>query len=113
MYSVAALSSAALVGLVVAACIFFLIPFYLLWKELFMVAAPAVWQPIVISQVTVIMVMRGLVDKHFREPFVSTFLHPFGLLFLILAAFYATLRRVVGAHIHWKKRLYGGSSGVE
>jgi len=112
IYSVAALSSAMLVGLIVAGYIFFLAPFYSLWNELFVVAAPTDWRAIVIFQVAMILVMRWLADNHFREPVVSTFLHPVGFSFLILASLYAASRRVVGAGICWKKRLYGGESGV-
>ncbi len=113
IYSVAALSPAALVGLLVAGYAFFLAPFYWLWNELFVVAAPTGWRAIVIFQVAMIIVMRWLVDNRFKEPVVSTFLHPVGFSFLFLTSLYAGSRWVVGSGIRWKKRLYGRKSGVE
>jgi len=50
-YSVAALSPAGLVGLIIAGHVFFLAPFYWLWKELFVVAVPSDWRAIIILQV--------------------------------------------------------------
>jgi len=113
IYSVAALSRVALVGLIVAGYIFFLAPFYWLWNELFVVATPTGWGPVVIFQVAVILVMRWLVNRHFKEPVVSTFLHPVGFSFLFLTSLYAASRQAVGAGIRWKKRLYGRESCVE
>ena len=113
IYSVASLSPAALVGLMVAGYVFFLAPFYWLWNGLFVVAAPADWRAIVIFQVATILVMRWLVDNHFKEPLVSTLLHPAGFSFLFLASLYAGLRRIAGAGVYWKKRLYSKESCVE
>lgn len=113
IYSVAVLSRAALVGLLVAGYAFFLAPFYWLWNDLFVVTTPTGWRAIVIFQVATILVMRWLVDNHFKESVVSTFLHPVGFSFLFLTALYAGSRRVVGAGIYWKKRLYSRESGVE
>jgi len=113
MYSVAALSPAALVGLMIAGYVFFLAPFYWLWNGLFIVATPASWQPIVVFQVTMILFMRWLVDNHFKEPSVSAFLHPVGFSFLFLTALYAALRQAIGKGIRWKNRLYNEASGVE
>jgi len=113
IYSVATLSVAALVGLMVAGYVFFLAPFYWLWNDLFVVATPMGWGPIITFQVAVIIVMRWLVDNHFKEPVVSTFLHPIGFSFLILTGLYAGLRRAAGAGVHWKKRLYSRESCVE
>jgi chlorobactene glucosyltransferase len=113
IYSVAVLSPAALVGLMVAGYVFFLAPFYWLWNDLFVVVAPTDWRPIVIFQVATILVMRWIVANHFKEPVVSIFLHPVGFSFLFLAGLHAGLRRVVGNGVRWKKRLYGRQSGVE
>jgi chlorobactene glucosyltransferase len=112
IYSVAALSRLTLVGLVIAGYAFFLAPFYWLWNELFVVAVPSAWQPIVIFQVAAIVVMRWLVDKRFNEPIISTFLHPIGFSFLILTGLYAGSRQAVGAGVHWKERLYDKESSV-
>ena len=78
-----------------------------------MVAAPAGWQAIVIFQVATILVMRWLVDNHFKEPVISTLLHPIGFSFLFLVGLYAGSRRIVGAGVRWKKRLYSRESSVE
>ncbi len=113
VYSVAALSRAALVGLLIAGYLFFLAPFYWLWNDYFIVAAPTAWRPIVIFQVVVILAMRRLINSRFKEPIVSTILHPVGFSFLFLASLYAASRQAVGAGVRWKKRLYSRESLVE
>ena len=75
--------------------------------------SPTVWREVIIFQVAVILIMRGLIDNRFKEPVVSAILHPFGFSFLVASALYAGGRRVVGAGVSWKKRLYGGESTVE
>ncbi len=113
IYSVAALSRAGLVLLIAAGYAFFLAPFYWLWRELFVVSTPTDWGSIIIFQVVVIIAMRWLVDKRFKEPMVSTFLHPLGFSFLILTGLYGGSRQVVGAGVRWKKRLYSKESAIE
>ncbi len=113
IYSVAALSTAALVGLLIAGYIFFLAPFYWLWNELFIVDATLTLRAIIMSQVAIILVMRWLVDNNFKEPVISTFLHPVGFLFLFVSGLYAGARKVLGAGVYWKNRLYGKESTVE
>ncbi len=113
IYSIAALSPLALGALIVAGYLFFLAPVYGLWNELFATAVPSAWQPIIIFQVAVIFFMRWLMDSHFKEPLISTLLHPLGMSFLILVAIYAGSRQVIGVGVQWKKRLYAKESGVE
>ena len=113
MYSVAALSPVALIGLIVAGYVFFLAPFYWLWDGLFAAGAQAHWLLIVVVQVTMILLMRWLVDHHFKEPVVSAFLHPIGFSFLFLTAAYASARQAIGKGISWKDRLYSAASGVK
>jgi chlorobactene glucosyltransferase len=113
IYSVAALSRAALVLLIAAGYAFFLAPFYWLWRELFVEPTPTGWGSIIIFQVAVIIIMRWLVDNRFKEPMVSTFLHPLGFSFLILTGLYGGSRQVVGAGVRWKKRLYRKESAIE
>jgi len=113
IYSVTVLSPVALVGLMVAGYIFFLAPFYSLSKALFVVAASTGWRSLLILQVAMILFMRLLVAKHFKESVASALLHPFGFSFLFLACLYAAWRRAVRGRVRWKKRLYGGKSGVE
>lgn len=113
MYSVASLSPAALVGLMVAGYVFFLAPFYWLWHELFMVAAPTDWRPLIISQVIVIIAMRLMVDTRFREPAISAWLHPFGFCYILLSAVYASFMQAIGKGVSWKERVYSQGSGVK
>ena len=113
VYSVLALSPPALAMMMVAAYFFFLLPFYSLWRELFVVVAPSSLRAVIISQVAMILLMRWLVDNRFKEPVVSIFLHPIGLSFLFLASFCAVFRRAAGAGVRWKERLYSRESNVE
>ena len=113
LYSVAALSRAGLVLLLVAGLAFFLAPFYWLWQELFVVSTPTGWGSIIVFQVVVIFGMRWLVDKRFKEPMLSFILHPIGFSFLVLTGLYAGSRQVVGAGIRWKRRLYSRESAIE
>jgi len=57
--------------------------------------------------------MRWLLDNHFKEPIISAVLHPLGFSFLFLAIIRAGSRRITGAGVHWKKRLYARKSYVE
>jgi len=113
IYSVTAMSPVALLVMLVAGYVFFLAPFYWLWNEFFVVSAPTVWREVVIFQVATILFMRGLIDSRFKEPAISAWLHPIGFSFLFASALYAGGRRMVGAGVSWKKRLYGGESAVE
>jgi chlorobactene glucosyltransferase len=111
MYSVASMSRIFLALLLVAGYLFFLAPFYWLWRELFI--APTGWGPIIGFQVLMIFGMRWLVDSRFKEPVVSFILHPIGFSFLIVTALYAGSRQVVGAGVRWKDRLYSKESAVD
>lgn len=113
IYSVAALSSLALIGLLLAGFIFFIAPFYWLWQIAFVATSSTGLQFLIVSQVTVIIGMRWVTDKRFKAPVVSALLHPLGFSFLFAACLYGASRRVFGARVGWKKRLYGGKSGVE
>jgi chlorobactene glucosyltransferase len=113
IYSVIALSPAALVGLIIAGYIFYLAPFYSLWNEFVSAAAPSDWRTVIIFQVSIVLLMRWLADSHFRSPLVSTIMHPIGFSFLFLDVLYAGARHIVNPGIQWKDRLYGKGSGVE
>ncbi len=113
MYSVAALSPFALVGLIAAGFAFYLAPFYWLWSAYLSAAAPTDWRFIVVFQVAMIIFMRWLVENHFRQSLLSTFLHPLGFSFLVAAGLYGGWREVVGLGVRWKERLYGEASGVK
>jgi len=77
------------------------------------VAAYVGWVRLAAFQVTVILLMRWLIYKHFKEPAVSALLHPLGFSFLLLVCVYAAVRRLLGLSVQWKKRLYGRQAGVE
>jgi chlorobactene glucosyltransferase len=113
MYSVAAISPAALIGLMAAAFVFYLAPFYWVWNGFLSVAAPTDWRFIVAFQVAMIIFMRWVVDHHFRQSLLSTFLHPIGFSFLFATGLYGSWREVVGMGVRWKERLYGEASGVK
>ena len=113
MYSVVSLSPVALVGLMAAGYLFFLAPFYWLWHEFVILDSPTYWRLLVASQVAIIIAMRWLVDKRFKEPVISAFLHPVGFSFLLACAVYAACLKAVGAGVRWKNRLYGEGSGIE
>jgi chlorobactene glucosyltransferase len=113
IYSIAALSPIALVGLLAAVFIFYLAPFYWLWNGFLSVGAPTDWRFIVAFQVVMLLFMRWLVEHHFRQSLLSTFLHPIGFSFWYMAGLYGLWRQVVGLGVHWKERLYGEASGVK
>lgn len=113
IYGLSTFSPVAFILLMAVAYIFFLVPFYSLYHELFIAEAPTSWRSIIILQVAVILLMRWLVDKHFKEPLVSSLLHPVGLSFYLANGLYAFSRRVVGAGIHWKQRRYDRESGID
>jgi len=113
IYSVAAISQVALVGLLVTGYVFFLAPFYWLWNELFTLATPTDELAIIIFQVSTILFMRWLLNTHFKESIISTLLHPIGFSLLFLSGLYAWSQRLIGTGVRWKKRLYGEESCVE
>jgi len=113
IYSVAAISPVVLVGLLTAGFFFYLAPFYWVWNGFFSVMAPTEWRFIAVFQVAMILSMRGLVDNHFRQSLLSTFLHPIGFSFLFAAGLYGGWRQAVGLGVRWKNRLYRAASGIK
>ncbi len=113
MYSMASLFPAILVVLMVIGYVFYLAPFYWIWNEFFIVTIPTQWRALVIFQVVLIILMRWLVDNHFKEPPISAFLHPFGFTYLYLSVLYGSARHIIGKGVQWKDRLYGEESGVD
>jgi chlorobactene glucosyltransferase len=94
------------------AYILFLGPFYAVISQYMLKDLPAAWAFLVIFQVVVILFMRLLVNQHFKEPVISSILHPLGLSFFFANAFYVLLRRFAGMGVSWKNRFYGRTSGV-
>ncbi len=113
IYSVAALSPVAIVGLLAAGFFFYLAPFYWVLNGFLSAAAPTDWRFIAVFQVAMILFMRWLVDDHFRQSLLSTFLHPLGFSFLFAAGLYGGWRQAVGLGVRWKERLYGETSRVK
>jgi chlorobactene glucosyltransferase len=113
MYSVAAISSIALLALIIAGLVFYLAPFYWLWNELHITLDPTGWRAIIIFQVALIFIARWLVDSRFKEPIISTVLHPAGFSYLIAAVLYGCVQRLMGKSVCWKNRLYNEHSGVK
>jgi hypothetical protein len=113
IYSVAVLSPFTIIGLLTAGILFYLAPYLWLWQGLTTTDYSTPWLIIVIVQVLVILYMRLLLDNRFREPLISSILHPFGLAFLILTAFVAIIRQITGIGISWKKRFYDRESCVK
>ncbi|MDY6916735.1 MAG: glycosyltransferase [Chloroflexota bacterium] len=107
LYAVAILTPAGLVGMIAAGYVFFLVPFYSLWNVLVVGTGDLVVRGIVLFQVGAILLMRWLVDRRFKEPVISTVLHPFGFSFLFVATLYAAALRIVGGRVRWKRRVYG------
>lgn len=113
IYSVAALSPVALVGLLAAGFFFYLAPFYWVLNGFFSSAAPTDWRFIAVFQIALILFMRWLVDSHFKHSLFSTFLHPLAFSFLFAAGLYGGWRQAVGLGVRWKERLYGETSRVK
>jgi hypothetical protein len=56
--------------------------------------------------------MRFLVDTRFKESVISTWLHPIGITYLLLAVLYSIWRWAVGAGVSWKERAYGKEESI-
>jgi chlorobactene glucosyltransferase len=113
IYSITAMSPVGLLGLVLAAYFFYVVPFYWLWNGIFMSDVSFPWLAVVVFQVAVILLIRWLVDNRFKEPNISVWFHVFGFLFLFANVLYFSGRWLVGAGVSWKERVYGGESVVK
>jgi len=107
IYSVSVISPFMLVLLAAMAFVLYMAPFYWLWNGYFITYTPLTWRVVVFSQVVIIFLMRWLVDSRFKEPAVSTWLHPLGISFLFVTVVYSIWRWLVGAGVSWKERAYG------
>jgi chlorobactene glucosyltransferase len=108
VYAIAEFSSLALIFLIFMAFICFLVPFYSLLHGSFFSDVGAAVAVIVILQIVLTYLTRWLADSHFNHNFSvpSVFLHPIGIIFLILIVANAITRKTLGAGISWKERLY-------
>ena len=111
--AIVAMNPVAMFGLIAAAIIFYLMPFWWLWRGFFAGSAPLMWRDIVLFQIAVMFVMHLLVDIRFREPLIAVLFYPLGLLFYVLNVCYSALRWAMGVGISWKERVYGGESAVK
>jgi hypothetical protein len=116
-YSVAALSPLALLGLFLAAYIFYLAPFYWAAAGTFNPAVSGgVWSevPLIIAlQIGLLLLMRATTDFYFKGSAVSFIFHPIGMAFLVLTVLYAVGRRALGAGVAWKDRVYNSVTHVK
>lgn len=113
IYSVAALTPLMLLVLIVIASLFYIGPFYWFVRGFFESDVTYVWRGVVIIQVALVFFMRWLIDTRFKEPVVSSCLHPLGIVFLFAAVVYAMGRWLFGAGVTWKERVYGRESAIE
>ena len=111
IYSVASLSPFALLGMIVGGFLFYLAPFIWLWQGI-SAGYAILWVTIVGGQVCLIYLMRGFLDRRFKNSLIASFLHPFGFIFLLLSAFRALFLQVMGIGIYWKRRLYDKESCI-
>jgi chlorobactene glucosyltransferase len=113
MYSVSALSTTALVGLIILAYTTLLAPFYWAFRAAFIMNYPPAWIMLAILQVILIFIMRRMVDNRFGESLFSTLLYPVGMAFMVVVVLYGMARQVAGVGVSWKKRIYDKASSVE
>ncbi|MCX7912573.1 MAG: glycosyltransferase [Dehalococcoidales bacterium] len=107
LYSVTAISPVLLVFLLPVAWIFYMGPFYWFWNGFFATSRDLLWRGLVAFQVVLVVLMRWLVDRRFKEPGISCWLHPVGISYLYVVVLYALVRYLAGAGVTWKERLYG------
>ncbi len=112
-YSVASLSPAALLLLILLAVAVFFLPFYWLLRAVGDAPRYGNVLPLVVLQLGLLFAMRALVDGYFRESPLALLLHPLGLIFWVLAGLNGLALRLSGAGVTWKKRVYGRASHVE
>ncbi len=112
IYSVASLSPVALGAMMVAGYIFYLAPFFWLWRGISQ-GYPTLWLGLIGLQVFLIYVMRYLLDTRFKDSLLSALLHPLGFVFLFLSCFRAVGQQIAGVGVSWKKRLYDKESCVK
>lgn len=113
IYSIAAMAPGALAALVLLAYCLYLAPFYWLLNGFFIGGESLLWRGIIVLQIIVMLFMRWLVDSRFREPPISIWFHPIGLLFYLVNVIYSGGRWLVGAGISWKERFYSKESTIE
>ena len=113
-YSVSSLSPWIFGLMMLAGFGFFIAPFALMAWHFSPVLADYDWfLLIIIIQLLVIMLMRGLVDHRFHHSRLYSLSHPVGISFMVLSGVYGATKRFTGAGVRWKQRLYRPDSGIE
>jgi chlorobactene glucosyltransferase len=113
IYAVIAMAPLAIVGLVILACLFYLAPFYFLIHGLIYGPISVFSYLLVITQIAIMLFMRWLLDSHYREPGISMWFHPFGLIFYVLDVMNSGWRWLNGAPVTWKERSYEKETPAE
>jgi hypothetical protein len=113
IYAVVAMAPLGLIALVLIASIFYFGPFFNLWNGFISGYQPLSWRVVVILQVTIVYVMRWLIDSRFREAPFSMWFHPVGLAFYVLNVCWSWLRWACGAPVTWKDRSYDKEHAAE
>jgi hypothetical protein len=78
-------------------------------------------RPVIAAMVSACVVMavvasympRILVVRRFRQPVMSAWLHPVGIVLLLVVQWYALGKQVVGRPVAWRARSYASGSGEE
>lgn len=107
IYSVAAINPVFIVSAVLVAWFCYMGPYYWLWNGFFMSDSSTIWRAVVISQLSMIFLMRFIVDIRLRAPIVSSWLHPIGITALFGLVLYSIWRWLTGSGVTWKERAYG------
>jgi chlorobactene glucosyltransferase len=113
MYSVSAISTPALVLLIVIGYTTLLSPFYWLCKAFWVMQDPPAWAILTLLQVLLLFAMRYIVDRRFGESRLSFLLYPVSIIFLIAVVIYGMVRQLTGAGVSWKNRVYGKASDID
>ena len=112
LYTVASLSVVSLVGMMAVVLFLFLAPFLWLAYGLLLAQPDFAWEVLVALQVAIVFLARFLAGRRFSQPKTSIVLHPVGILFLVLVAFYASYQYLTGAGVRWKGRVYDAGSQI-
>jgi len=113
IYAVIAMAPVGIVALVGIAYLFYIAPFFWLWQGLILGQESFLWLGLVITQITIMLFMRWMVDSRFQISGVSMWFHPIGFIFYVFNVVYSALRWLTGAPVTWKERSYPKESRVE
>ncbi len=113
IYAVIAIAPLAIVVFAGLACVLYFAPYYFLLRGLITGQETFIWNILVILQIAIMLFMRWMLDSRFREPGVSMWFQPFGLLFYLLDVLYSGWRWATGAPVTWKERSYSKGTTVE